>query len=554
MFVSTRNTTVLTSARPPWFWPLLFLTPILFCLVFAFYGWSQGDDGFILGYSWRLFNGEEPYRDFIYVRPPLSPLLHSFYFYILPDQYIYLASRIFVVLQLYIYSLLAAKLLFAVSPVDDHEWQQWLQWGCLGFFVSATAFTPMPWHTIDGVLFAVLSFYWLTKPLRVSTILSALFLLLALLTKQSFYPLLPLFPLLLLLQRRYQSAGIWLSTFVIAGSALYVFPSTATMLARFHELTIGISAPNDAIQAGVFAYLESPLRLIALTVIFTTVFFFFARKRQRSPQMLHYFLILLSVALALSVYLQIKGDGWLSQRRTGLMHALLIMNVIAMIHFWQQQQKELAVRLCALTAIAWCASISWGFQTPVLFSTPLIVGAYTYCLQQSVLTPATTLLLRRWVIALLVALALVIAWQPYGDRNRDELSCHLGTVSPKLFGIKSHAEACRKLDEAKRLAEQLDQATAFLPAFDLAYFLFDRHNPLPLDWPMVAEIGNANAQTLKALTDKTRFVVIDRAALARNDEIGSDNRFYVPMVTLVQQTWKKTHSGNYYDVYQNPGL
>ena len=46
-------------------------------MVYAPYGYSGVDEGFITALVWRVLNGELPYVDFIYVRPPGTPLLHA---------------------------------------------------------------------------------------------------------------------------------------------------------------------------------------------------------------------------------------------------------------------------------------------------------------------------------------------------------------------------------------------------------------------------------------------------------------------------------------------
>jgi len=64
---------------------ILFVT--FYALYYSFYGYDDADGGYTLALSWRICNGEFPYRDFILVRPPLSPLFHSLPLFILPDNY-----------------------------------------------------------------------------------------------------------------------------------------------------------------------------------------------------------------------------------------------------------------------------------------------------------------------------------------------------------------------------------------------------------------------------------------------------------------------------------
>lgn len=49
---------------------------LAFFVLNAQHAYHPTDDGFILAYTWHVANGEIPYRDFLYVRTPLSPYLH----------------------------------------------------------------------------------------------------------------------------------------------------------------------------------------------------------------------------------------------------------------------------------------------------------------------------------------------------------------------------------------------------------------------------------------------------------------------------------------------
>ncbi|MFM2375325.1 MAG: hypothetical protein RLZZ165_422, partial [Bacteroidota bacterium] len=52
--------------------------PLLFFLVFGFDGMDASDRGFIPALSYRILSGQVMYQDFYYVRPPVTPYLHTF--------------------------------------------------------------------------------------------------------------------------------------------------------------------------------------------------------------------------------------------------------------------------------------------------------------------------------------------------------------------------------------------------------------------------------------------------------------------------------------------
>lgn len=56
---------------------LFLLLPLIYFLLFGFDGFADTDQGFVPGLAWRVKLGQWPYRDFVYVRPPLTPVLHA---------------------------------------------------------------------------------------------------------------------------------------------------------------------------------------------------------------------------------------------------------------------------------------------------------------------------------------------------------------------------------------------------------------------------------------------------------------------------------------------
>ena len=55
----------------------LVLVPLVAHLLFSALGFNPTDDGFTLAYSRRIIEGEIPHRDFMMLRPFLSPVLHK---------------------------------------------------------------------------------------------------------------------------------------------------------------------------------------------------------------------------------------------------------------------------------------------------------------------------------------------------------------------------------------------------------------------------------------------------------------------------------------------
>ena len=54
----------------------LVLVSLLSHLSFSWMGFTPTDEGFTLAHSRRILDGQVPHRDFIIIRPFISPLLH----------------------------------------------------------------------------------------------------------------------------------------------------------------------------------------------------------------------------------------------------------------------------------------------------------------------------------------------------------------------------------------------------------------------------------------------------------------------------------------------
>ena len=100
--------------------------------------------------------GGSLYDQIIYVRPPISPILHSFVFYPPFSSLPIFIDRLFVFVQIAVYSVLSAvfvKRLFAWDNTFT------VIVSALCFVFSVHAFPPMAWHTIDGIFFSVIALY-----------------------------------------------------------------------------------------------------------------------------------------------------------------------------------------------------------------------------------------------------------------------------------------------------------------------------------------------------------------------------------------------------------
>src|SRR3954466_13795690 len=77
----------------------LILVPLIAHFSFSWMGFTPTDEGFTLANSRRILDGQIPHRDFIIIRPFISPLIHV-PFVLFGGDYTFWLSRLFVWFQL----------------------------------------------------------------------------------------------------------------------------------------------------------------------------------------------------------------------------------------------------------------------------------------------------------------------------------------------------------------------------------------------------------------------------------------------------------------------
>jgi hypothetical protein len=173
----------------------LLVVPTLAHLLFSWRGFAPVDDGFTLAYSRRILEGQVPHRDFIIIRPFISPLLHTPF--VLFGEYTYWASRFFVWFQFACISwawVCIADRAFG-DPFDNATK---LFVALASFAASVHYFVLTAWHTVDGLFLASIGVWVLiTRQHKGARIFGYLLIATTYLCKQSFLFVAPLTILLL---------------------------------------------------------------------------------------------------------------------------------------------------------------------------------------------------------------------------------------------------------------------------------------------------------------------------------------------------------------------
>jgi hypothetical protein len=467
-----------------------------YCLLYAPYGINETDGGFLSGLAWQLLQGKQLYTEIVYVRPPLPVWLRALELQLLPEQFAILGERWIWYFKTAVYSLLAARLLAGKA-------QAWW-WALPGFIVSAHNYPACAWHTTDGIFFAVLSFYALfsgkkEQYLTLRLILSALLLLGSALSKQSFFPLIPVWAALLWMQ--FGFGAFWRGTlaFSFFSALFFLYLQQQGSLQAYWALSSGAAGAKQAIRHGLLDYFDIPLPLVlgSGTLIALASWF-----RHRA-----YFWILAIFLMASYVWQVYQRQDFTVP--FGQSRILFWMGAAWSVYAFYKQKD---LKPLALMAVCWAAAVSWGYNLPILLATPWVYGFGQWAMQLRAPYPAFLRWVRPGSNLLLLLLFFYAAQFVYRDGRRSEMIFAGGDIFPALTGIRMDAESVDKYRELRQLV-QAHPNFATLPAFPQAHLLTQTQAPLPLDWVVQREMNSATPQVREAFYRQKPVLLLEKKYL-----------------------------------------
>ena len=518
---------------------LLTLLAALLAWAYAPYGDSGNDEGFILGLSWRVANGQLPYRDFIYIRPPGSILLHALPMLALPARHVVLFERYLFFFIVAFYGYLAAATLdrtFGLAGLGLDR----LLLSAAGLVLSVQGFPPMAWHTVDGLLLGSAAVYLLVCARSAAGVVAGgLLLFLSATCKQSFFFLVPFALIHTALTRSRRDLALLAGTLAGLSVASAAALSQLGLLEQALGQWTGQTRLDSLFNAGAISYVKQPAMILIPGVL---AWVGLSRLRSflgRDP--------LPRAAIPYVGFVGVLGvaaAAWLWHGRFQPppfnFPAILFLSAAVPLAF--ERGRE-ALTLGLLLGLAWCASLSWGYQTPVLFSLPGLFGALYFGRKYCGTNPR-----RLAGLVLLAALAIqFLAYQfPYGDARRSLLVHPAGDAFPRLRGVHTSISHQRRYAELAALRERYGDRFTVLPGLPLAHFLTDSEPLLPVDWSRNSETDGRTAELIRRLEGERLWVFLetDAPGLCRGGAACSDLAWHV------REHWQAVEHGEYFVVYR----
>lgn len=522
-------------------------------LLYSKLGINLIDDGFTLAYARRLLDGQIPHRDFIIIRPALSPLLH------VPEvlfggPYTFWLSRLVFFLQS------ACIAWFGTAFINKNMGTPFSLFvqsalALVAFMFGCHSFPLMAWHTIDGLFLCVLGFWLRGRSSGTAGLAGYVLLGAACLCKQNFIFVAPGALLIF---------GDWRKWKCVLASVLPGLLYVAYLLGygAFHDGVQQLLAQTGIFRVGVWRY-KSIGFFMGMTggLIVANLFYresttgsWRSRTIRRAIGIIWlaiFFLLALGslhyegfndgavtafgmVCGALGYWILEGGSARIGEIQTGSMVALL----------------------------AWSASLSLGYKTPALASGLLITFLFSFVYERI----AWNGLYWRPLAALAAALIVMPAFHYtrthsiYREQPASQLTYSLDGVLPGARLIRTNPNTYAFLTDLNVAIEKA--ATnglpyAILPEIAAYWVKAEQSNPLPIDWAKTTELSTKPLverviQSLERQRSKQVVLVQKVTANALQDGFhpleGRGRKFAV--ATYVETHFEKIDETQYFDLYR----
>ena len=527
---------------------------VLFLFILSFYslvlsqfGLENFDTGYIPSFSWRIVNGQSVYQDFIYKGPPVTLYFNAFFMYLLPE------SGQFFWIRMVNYLLFASQVYLLVSAFDKiYSLRKYRieKWGIIavGFLVSLLNFSPYPWPTTDGLLFAAIAFWLVSRtetPNFSRLFLIALCCVLSALTKQSFY-LVPLFFLFwILLKFNVRAAFLFLVLIIFCVIVYLSLVSNITSFDNFIAQTTGETHLHDLFSTGIHNYIFIPITwfVMALLSLALFIWIYLKFKVQSIDITLPFFkwtaIVIFCLAIVFSLFKEIHIAS-----RIGFVAV-----VIALFYRFEFRRENILylTPIAVTLGIAWSCSISLGYQFPIFFATGIILS-FLILVGEDLKKYSKYYL---WIALPICIGAFSYNYRPYREATIPNLKYALDSISPKLKYIKTNKSNFEKYSELKKIIEKYGENFIVAPNIPMANYLFNHHSELPADWLIETEVARRQKMFIRLASERKNYVFLEKSFLEREECMPENKEKFSSIAAFIYNNFDLIEETNYFLIYNS---
>jgi hypothetical protein len=515
-------------------------------------GFTPTDDGFTLAYSRRILEGQVPHRDFIIIRPFVSPLIHT-PFVLFGGDYTFWVSRFFVWFQ---FACISWAWVCVVDRVFDNPFNNATKLfvGLVSFAASAHYFVLTAWHTIDGVFLASIGVWVLVRREHKGwKVLGYLLIAIAYLCKQSFLFMAPFSVLLL---GDWREKKYWI-TIALPAAAYCAF---LLITGSFPEAVLQLTSQTGIVSAGVGSYLNYGI-LLGILAGFCSMFLLAtnAAPLLRTSRVPRYAGASLLIAIPASLIAFGLYRGSLAAVSFGVVGMMLGVVLYHVSRRTTLGTDKVSIALLALL-LAWSASLSVGYNFPALLMGPLftILVAFVYSERESLNPRFLQTALIVVGVAVLLSFGVSRPYYIYREQPSGELTESLDGVLPggKLIYTNPNTyEFLVDLNNATDVASARNGTYAIIPEV-AGYWVQSRQmNPLPIDWPWPVELNSQYLTdrvtgALEAKRGEETVIVQKVEAFTLADGFAPLDEDQYPVAKYVRTHFRKVDETEFFELYE----
>lgn len=525
----------------------LFLLPLIYIYLFGRYGFEDSDSGFIVSMGWRILNGELPYKDFYYVRPPLSPYLSALFLSVLPEHGQLFYIRLITYIMLLISVLMTTDILNKFYDFKKLKLNKYL-FSIISFMVLSIGHIEFQWHTTDGIFFAILGLWLLTldkSNIFIVFVAGTVFTLSAL-TKQNFIiiPIISIIFTLLMYGKRI--ATVLLIGIVSILLIFYYWLDTNSLTELYRLQTTGVTSIKDLVQVGLINYFINDKFLLALTSIISILLFFIYKFRNKFYTSKSITLLVFGIIILINLSHMLLTQSASKFIRFDLTFPIIITLIFIYLITIQKEKLKNHYILIYLFTVAWTSSISWGYATPILYFIPIIFAVlYVLSKYYDILNSHKYNL---FFILLVIIYSIPYNLFPYRDKPIWKLDSDAVEISNKAAFIVTNKDIILKHKELSILLKNYPNSTV-LPSVPHAYYLNNLKNQFKIDWAMDVEAAYDNIGLVNNINSCCKYAIVEKKLFGQ--PIGKSGKFYSSITDYVIENFKLIDDkNNFFNVYK----
>lgn len=527
--------------------------------LFSWMGFNPTDDGFTLAYSRRILDGQVPHRDFIIIRPALSPIIHIPIILLEGEKVIWF-SRLFVWVEIACISWFWILILDKISNIRLITSEK-ICFALLIFAFNIHDFPIMAWHTIDGILFITLGIFLV---LQNNKLIGYFLIALSYLCKQNF---LFVGPCLLIILGDWKDRKYLYS--IIMPGFLYVL--VMLVYNAFPDVLIQLTSQKSFLSVGFVTYFKNWLLYFGLIIGYCIFHFFLqdfsvGESTQKSINGVRKFfiscfvlVIFFALCMILGSIIKISAMYYLSFLLFGIVIGYTSCYVIKSLKF-RKQDYELNIALVILL-IGWSVSLSLGYNTPALvsgiFIVFLIIKPYKILKEHNCFYLPELILLTLFVFS---TFSFSRSEKIYRDQSSSNLTYRIDNVFPCGTNIYTNINTYNYLLDLHTVISKVKKdglLYAIIPDNSGYWICSSQSNPLPIDWAQGTELNEPRLlnETINSLSyQKGNLIIIVQKFQASTLADGliplPINNHHYEVVEYVRTNFTKIDETFYFELYK----